>query len=253
LVQNRYGILVITVLAVTLLSGCKARFVPMDLQDARLAWREFEQATYDFLINDEKKAENIMTVQKGAGNHYEIDLTMEILGGQHLVGAVVSGETFEPVSSYNRVLPPPAQEANKRESFGVYEGRNLKITVYKDGKEQDFSVKLPQMVMDNESALMLVRNLPLAAGYKKLVNLAIIATVQVAPYEVWVEGVETVQVPYGEVECYKVVFSYKGLGGVPDMYAWYSTDEHKDMVKYVNQNVTFELTGLEVRQPAKER
>lgn len=247
MVKKTLWFLVITVLAVTLQSGCKARFVPMDMKDARLVWREFEQATYDFLIDDKKIANNIMTVQKGAGSTYEIDLTMAVLGGQHMVGAVVDVETFEPVSSYNRALPPPAQEAKKRESFGTYEGRNLKITVYKDGKEQDFSVKLPQMVVDNESILMLVRNLPLAEGYRKLVNLAIIATVRVAPYEVWVEGVETVQVPYGEVECYKVVYSYKGLGSVPDMYAWYSADEYKDLVKYVNQNVTFELSELEVR------
>ena len=240
-------LLVFTVIAVTLASGCKARFVPMDMKDARLAWPEYEKATYDFLINGEKAAENVMTVQKTAGNMFEIDLYMEILGGQHLVGAVVNGETFEPVSSYNRSLPPSEQEANKQESFGVYDGRNLKITVHKGGKEQDFSLKLPQMVMDNESSLMMVRNLPLAEGYKKLVNLAIIATVQVAPYEVWVEGVETVSVPYGELECFKVVYTYKGIGTVPAMYAWYSTDSDKVMVKYVNQNVTFELTDLQSR------
>lgn len=244
--MKRAGLLLIlTIITVTLVSGCRARFVSMDMQDARLVWRDYEQATYDFLVNGEKMAENSMTVQKKAGNTYEIDLSMEILGGHHQVGAVVNRETFEPVSSYNRNLPPSEQEANKRESFAVYEGRNLKITVLKDGQEQEFSVKLPQMVMDNESVLMMVRNLPLAEGYKKLVNLAIIATVRVAPYEVWVDGVETVQVPYGEVECYKVVYTYKGLGNVPDMYAWYSADADKILVKYVNQNVTFKLTGIE--------
>ena len=59
---------------------------------------------------------------------------------------------------------------------------------------------------------MMVRNLPLREGYRKLLNLAVISTVQVAPYEIRVEAKDKVQAPFGEIECYKVVYSYKGLG-----------------------------------------
>ena len=228
-----------------LLSGCKGRFVPMDMDDARLAWGDFEEAVYDFLIDDEKRGESVLTVERIRNNTYAIDMVINIDGGEHLVGAEVDGETFLPLSSYNRVLPPPEAESRKRETFAEYEGQNLSIIAHRDGEEQDYSIRLPHMVVDNESSLMMVRNLPLQVGYQKLLNLAIISTVQVAPYEIRVEGVETVQAPYGEIECYKVVYSYKGLGNVPDMFAWYSADEAKVMVKYINRNVTFILTSFE--------
>jgi hypothetical protein len=86
--------------------------------------------------------------------------------------------------------------------------------------------------------------MPLEEGYKKVINLAILATVKVVPFEVRVTGREKVTVPAGEYDCYRVELQYKGFMPAAALKFWYSADDKKLMVKSVQGTTTFELKSV---------
>jgi len=227
-----------------LLTGCGKELPEMNLDDLDWVWSDFEKAVYDFSVDNEKVAEAIFTIKK-EGEHYQIEQLLEIDGGIHATGAVVRKEDLQPLTAYFRNLPPATAEAQAVDIQGQYEQGKLKLQALVGEKEQNVNITLPGKVLDNESVLMAMRNFPLQAGYTKDIKIAIIASAQVAPYTIEVEGLETVRVPYGELECHKVVMKYNGPGNVPEMYAWYSNDERRILVKYQNQNVLFALKAWE--------
>lgn len=70
---------------------------------------------------------------------------------------------------------------------------------YSGGEKRMAAVYTVEKAEQDGSEVMLMRNLPMETGYKKNVNLAIVGSGQVAPYQVEVEGLETVEVPYGTI------------------------------------------------------
>jgi len=230
-------------LAVLMPAGCGKKLPEMNLDDLDRVWGDFEKATYDFSVDGEKLTEAIFTIKKD-GDYYRVGQRLEIDGGVNDTGAVV-GKNLEPLSAHYQNLPPATAEAPAVEIQGRYAEGKLELQAHVGEKEQNVNITLSGKVLDNESVLMAIRNFPLAEGYSKEIKIAIIASAQVAPYTIKVEDLETVRVPYGELECYKVVMTYTGPGEVPDMYAWYSNDDKRILVKYQNQNVLFALKAWE--------
>ena len=243
--MKKIGVLFLVLGIISLIViGCSSSRPEMDLGDVELVWQDHEVATYDFLVDGEKRAQNVFTIEKD-GENFKIDSFLEIDVGINATGAVVRGDDLQPVSAYYKNLPPPTSEAVSIEVTGQYEEGELAVEALQGEEGQELTVSLPGLVIDNESVLMAIRNFPLEEGYVKDINISIVSSAQVAPYTIKVEALETVQVPYGEVESYKVVMEYTGQGSVPDMYAWYSNDADRIMVKYQNRNVLFELNDLD--------
>ncbi len=134
---------------------------------------------------------------------------------------------------------------------GTYIQDKLQLIVVRGEKEQKMSIRIPEHVIDNESSLMMIRNFPLAEGYVKNVNLSVVGTGMVAPYRVTATNRESITVPYGTFECYKVVWQYTGRGSAPDITSWYSTDEARLLVQYTQQSVRFELAEYSTNREDK--
>lgn len=87
-------------------------------------------------------------------------------------------------------------------------------------------VDLDGPVFDDREFFQLVRRLPLASGYKATLMLLNISSSTLVRTKLEVIGKETVTVPAGTYECFKI-----DLDIGPQTY-WYSSDPHRYLVKY---------------------
>ncbi len=113
------------------------------------------------------------------------------------------------------------------------------------GKEGTKYVELAGAVYENEQAIQLMRRLPLATGYNTTMTVfAGMGGGAVLPIKVDVAKVETVEVPAGKFECYKVGLS---IGQT----FWYSADAQRVLVKFEAGGVVAELSGISQRVPGE--
>jgi tetratricopeptide (TPR) repeat protein len=95
-------------------------------------------------------------------------------------------------------------------------------------------------VFDNASVVHLTRRLPLAEGYEVTLPVMVTFVGGLTPIDVTVKGIESVTVPAGTFECFKVSFS---IGETH----WYSTDAHRYPVKLDTGGVSFQLSQISQR------
>jgi hypothetical protein len=125
--------------------------------------------------------------------------------------------------------------------------RSDRAEVQSSGGAEVTKVTLDGPVFDNEEFFQLVRRLPLAPGYK--IGLPLLAGGgPVVLWEVEVSGLETVTVPAGTFQCFKL----KPFAGQT---YWYSTDPHRYLVKFETGGMVAELSAVRqssniVLQPA---
>jgi len=232
-------------MSIFILMGCSSTKVQVfeDFSDVNIIWPEYERATYDLVLNNELSSEYETTIKKvldGNRNVYTVDTIISNDSGMNMQGAVLS-TYLDPISSYNKQIINGPNSSRSGEIIGYYEEDSLEIEMIYGEEYRSETVELPDNTIDNEYSLMLVRNFPLSYGYSRNLNMAVIAAEKVVPYSITVEGIEKVKVPYGEIECYKVVWKHIGRGLVPNIYSWYSTENDKKMVKYVNENIELHL------------
>ena len=129
---------------------------------------------------------------------------------------------------------------------GVYEPG--KVTVTKPGTDDPARTDvLEKEYYDNEQGVFVFRRLPLAEGYETTVP--IYATFGGGKIGIGLEvnGKETVTVPAGVFECYKVT-----LQPVNQVF-WYSADSHCYLVKLEAAGVTAELERMGRNVPGQAR
>ena len=115
-------------------------------------------------------------------------------------------------------------------------------TVAKDGKKSTRTAKLDNVVYDNEQGLYLFRRLPLKVGSKITAPIYVTFGAGYIPIELDVVGKETLKVPAGSFECYKV-----DLGIVQQTF-WFTTDENCYLVKFQAGGVSAELDSIQHRK-----
>jgi len=105
-------------------------------------------------------------------------------------------------------------------------------------------VKLDGPIFDNEQVSEMFRRLPLAVGYKT--TIPVMATLGSGKFPLGLEvtGKETVEVPAGKFECFKIVLN---IGQT----FYISTDEHRYAVKFAAGGVTGELSQIYHLEPGR--
>ncbi len=114
------------------------------------------------------------------------------------------------------------------------------IGITRPGKDE-VKIASDKTLYDNEQAMHLMRRLPLAVGYKTVIPL-ISSLGASAPIALGLEvpAVETVEVPAGRFECFKVALS---IGQT----FYFSTDAHRYLVKFEAGNVAASLVSIAQR------
>ncbi len=161
-----------------------------------------------------------------------------LMAGPQSVSSVdVDADTFRPLSSrWKHTL--------LGEATAVYGPGDMEITRF--GNERVTTNMLDGTVLDNEEAMHAIRRLPLKVGYKTtlpiLATLGGSATISI-PLEV--QGKETVEVPAGKFDCFKVHL------GLVNQDFWFSDDTHRYLVRFVAGGINADLASISQRTPGE--
>ncbi len=103
------------------------------------------------------------------------------------------------------------------------------------------TIDLSGVVYDNEEAMQLMRRLPLAAGFKKTINVFVAPQGGlVVPVQLEVTGAETIQCDAGTFACHKLLLT---LAGTSQTF-WFSTDATHTLVKFEAGGIIAELSAI---------
>ncbi len=105
--------------------------------------------------------------------------------------------------------------------------------------------KIDGQVFDSEELFHLFRRLPLEVGFKSKIKFIAALGGNANPVDVEVTGTETITVPAGEFECYRVAIS------APQVF-WYSTGPSRLLVKFEASGIVGELEEVYVQEPGRE-
>jgi hypothetical protein len=120
------------------------------------------------------------------------------------------------------------------------------VRVQRVGRTGTDTTALDGVVYDNEEAVHLMRRLPLQVGYKATGSVfASLGSGAVIPVGLEVVGKETVEVPAGKFDCFRVHLS------VVNQDFWFSDDRHRYLVKFEAGPATAVLMSVTQRRPGE--
>ncbi len=160
-------------------------------------------------------------------------VTLNNIGGKSRV--LADFESFAPIESQwtHSMLGSAAAE---------FTGGEAAINIV--GKDDVKKLKLDGPTYDNEQAAQVFRRLPLADGYEGKIKLVSSLGGALVSMGLKVTAVETIKVPAGSYECFKLELS------VVNQTFWISTGEKREIVRFEGGGVEADL--VEVRQANAE-
>ena len=140
----------------------------------------------------------------------------------------------------------PVRGTVKHSMAGHFEGRYgdgaVTIETPSAGTRRE---KLDGPTFDSEELFHLFRRLPLEVGYTTRLSFLSTMAGGATAVDVEVAGVETIAVPAGEFECYRLEVS------VPQVF-WFSTDPSRVLVKFETSGIVGKLREVYVQEPGRE-
>lgn len=154
-------------------------------------------------------------------------------GSQGISGVITEAQSFKPISSwfYHTVIG---------NVDAVYTPSGVQITG--EGRDElTVPVAAEEVLYDNEQAVHLMRRLPLEVGYKSTLPIFVTFSGKRLDVEIEVEAKETISVPAGEFEAYKVVLEVENL---LHQEFWFSADANKYPIKFNADGIVGELISV---------
>ncbi|MCC7204934.1 MAG: DUF3108 domain-containing protein [Phycisphaeraceae bacterium] len=184
------------------------------------------------------------TVEDGGRSAWKIEANQAITMANQLQYTRVDAEreSFRPIRGVTR---------NTMGEFTAdYTAQNVSLKIRgADGREKTQQVPVQGPVFDNEQTLYLIRRLPLAEAYSTKFMIFTVQGASIVECDIDVLGKDTVSVPAGTFDCYKVKLSIKSGQMVALTHTlWFSADEHKYLVKYDASQAVMELVSAAVRK-----
>jgi hypothetical protein len=129
-----------------------------------------------------------------------------------------------------------------------YERGNVIVKTIAGGKETSNTIEVSPAPYDNEEGMFVFRSLPMAEKYKTQVPIFTSFGGTAISIGFEVQGKETVEVPAGKFECYKVL-----LPTPINQTFWFSNDKHHYPVKIDANGVVMPLVKVERLKPGETR
>ncbi len=152
---------------------------------------------------------------------------------QHII-SIVDPHSLHPISGEQQVTGSP----NDFSLVTTYLSNTLTIKATTVQGEKDFTIDVAPDSIDNDSVLMVVRAFPLAAGSTTSFDIVVGASAQQVKSTVTVVSQETLTVPAGTFETYKVTL---GFGSGSGQTIWYEVAAPHRMIQYDNGSNKFVL------------
>lgn len=225
-----------------LLSGCtpglgEDSFETIDIFD--------ENHTFTFERTEGDDVNDIQYTIETDGNIVKTGVEIDFSEGGFTSNSEFHADTLLPIRSFksNRFNLDP----DKNWEITADYGENLQMVARTETEQESKSMDLPAYYLDNEGLLFTMGALKYEEGFSQVINISIIDAGEIIPFRVTYLGVETVEVPYGNVQCIKVEMKYTGLvlGPKPKMYMWYTADENRYPVLYENKDVKLALKSID--------
>ena len=112
----------------------------------------------------------------------------------------------------------------------AYAGGKLQIDAVVNGENRSANTAVPANALDNDQLLMTLRAAPFAEGYRARLVTVVPGNATKVNTTVTVKGKETVQVPAGSFEAWRVELDF----GQVKQSAWYQVEAPHEMVQYDN-------------------
>jgi hypothetical protein len=148
------------------------------------------------------------------------------------IDVVVDSRTLKPLSSKRTIENENPDDEDLIEVTYTEAGASVKVG------DRQTGLSVPEHAYDNDTSLFLWRTLPFAEGYEA--SYITIITNRRSRQEVYlrVAGKETVTVPAGTFECWRLEIATENAKQV----AWYADTPARELVRYDNdRNLIFEL------------
>lgn len=234
--------LLLALLALMLtLSACGDEAVNFVGQDvvAGIPWILPEEARYRLLDGDEVKGSAVLRIELGEAGG--VTFRQAFQGGEFKdeVVAEAAEETMRP-ASVQRVIEGP--EGARRWEVTYSGSRALVVQRSKDDERTD-ELSVPTHSYDSSSDVFLWRTIDFSVGYEATyvdVLTATLAKPQIVSVTLRVKAKETVEVPAGSYEAWRVEIRSSGR----TQKAWYADDGRHTLVRYDNGDLVFELLSV---------
>ena len=241
------GLALVAAALVVLAGACAEEEVATQDVVSVIPWPDTETTRYilrEREDGDEERGRGTISVQRD-GDDYRLGLRFEEGSNSDESTVLVDAETLKPLSVRREIVGP--DETTVLE--GRYEGDLVRITARTDGRERSNPLRLEEHYYDNESSLFLWRTLRFEEGYSASYRAVIVNRRNQQVVTVEVVGRESVTVPAGTFQAWRVEVR---SGGVEQV-AWYADTATRPLVKYDNSELLFLLTELPGGEAARGR
>jgi len=217
----------------------KARqYLPGALHFGPAPWVDGERLQFDITLStgvDIGAAEyRADLVQSGTRKVWRVGVRM-IAGSESVSSVDADAESFAPIASHWK-------HSMLGEVSAVY--RDGEVEIRRSASATPSTIPANSFVIDNEEAMHGMRRLPLQVGYKATLPIVTTLGGSSIPIDLEVLGMETVEVPAGKFDCFKVHLSV-------GQDFWFSADAHRYLVKFEAGPVTAKLVSIAQRKPGE--
>ncbi len=206
---------------------------------SNIPWRAPEEARYRLLDGEEEKGNGMLRIESTDG---ETTFSQEFESEKFRdeVVAVADAQTLRP-RSVQRVIEGP--EGPRRWEVEYQDSTALVIQRSEDDERRD-EVSVPAHSYDSWTDIFLWRTIDFHEGYEATYTDVLSATLaepQVISQTLQVTGRETVEVPAGTFQAWRL--EIRTSAGRQK--AWFADDEARTLVRYDNGDLMFELLSVE--------
>ena len=204
-----------------------------------IPWTAPEEARYRLVDGDEVKGSGLLRIESRDGR-FSFTQEFENEEFRNEVLAVADGETMRP-QSVRYVIDGPK---GTREWQVEYDDHAAVVVQRSGDDERRDKVALPASFYDSWTDVFVWRTIDFQEGFETRyadVLSATLAKPKVISQTVKVTGKETVEVPAGTFQAWRL--EIRSSGGKQK--AWYADTETRPLVRYDNGDLVFELVSIE--------
>jgi hypothetical protein len=203
-----------------------------------IPWPASEEARYRLLDGDDELGTGVLSIETAAGRT-TFRQVFESEDFHDETAAVADSETLAPVS-VERVIDGPE---GVRRWNATYDGGDVVIEQSSEDDEREDRLSVPYRSYDSWTDVFLWRTIDFREGYETTyvdVLTAVLAKPEVISQKLVVKEKETVEVPAGTFEAWRLEISSED----GDQTAWYADTEERALVRYDNGQLVFELVSV---------
>lgn len=191
-------------------------------------WQDGEQAVYDVVDRNDTSLGTSTFAFASEGSAWALS-SRDVLSGVDQSSTVrIDAQTLKPLS-VDKTIQAEGTDARIKASYPEGAGK-MAIEATVNGENRDATINVPANALDNDQILMTLRAAPLDVGYQASFVDVIVSRAAQVNTGVRVTGLETVTVPAGTFETYRVELNFSGTKQT----VWYEVAPPHRMVQYDN-------------------